>query len=319
LNVDVIVNCTARRLGDSSLLREVIARAAGRGGARVHATYTLGQLEDVARAIAARKADAVVLAGGDGSYMAGLSALGRALGADVPPVGLAPGGTVCTIARNLGLRGDPCAWAEQVVSAACTGGARLVEHGTLRVTDDAGGDRIGFIFGAGLVARFFDEYYAGGRLGLVPAGALAGRVLAGSLVGTPFARRVLAPVACSVEVDGARHAARRWSLVLASVVRDVGLHVRVAYRAGGQSGRFHVVASGLGPRGLAFEAPRVLAGRAMRGEPRVDALARSLRVAFEARDAYVLDGDVVAAGEVRVAVGPTIRVIVPPDASSTLR
>jgi diacylglycerol kinase family enzyme len=311
LNVDVIVNCKARRLGDFSLLRDVIVRAAWHAGARVHQTRSLDELEDVASGIASRKSDAVVLAGGDGSYMAGLSALARTFRGTLPTVALAPGGSVCTVARNLGMCGDPRAWAERVVLAACSGGARVLEHGTVRIADDAGGDRVGFIFGAGLVARFFEEYYAGARFGLAPAAAIAARVFGGSLIGSPLARRVLAPVACTVEVDERTHPARGWSLVLASVVRDVGLHVRATYRARGQRDRFHVVASGLSPRDLAREVPRVIAGRPMRGKPRVDVLARSLRVGFDAPGAYVMDGDVVHAREVRVNVGPAIRVIVP--------
>jgi hypothetical protein len=102
--------------------------------------------------------------------------------------------------------------------------------------------------------------------------------------------------------------------VLASVVRDVGLHVRATYRAeeAAAAGRFHVVASGLSPRGLATQFGRVLTGRAMRGGPHVDALAKELRVRFDGDDAgYVLDGDVMHARDVRVATGPAIRVIVP--------
>ena len=74
---------------------------------------------------------------------------------------------------------------------------------------------------------------------------------------------------------------------------------------------FHAVASALPPRGLAFEVPHVLTGRPMRGEPRVDAVATSLRVVFDDAGAYVLDGDLMRAGAVGVAPGPPLRLIVP--------
>lgn len=309
--VDLIVNRQARRLGAGSALRDTLARAAATYGARVHETRSLDELDRVAAELAARGTDAVVLAGGDGSHMGGLSALARAFGGALPRVALAPGGTVCTVARNLGMRGRAASWAEAAVRAACSAGARVEEHATLRVTDDAGGERVGFIFGAGLVARFFDEYDAGAAQGILPAAGIAARVFAGSLVGSAFARRVLAPAACTLEVDGEAQGARAWSLVLASVLADVGLHVRATYRAGQEPGAFHVVASGLSPRGLAFQFPRVLTGRAMGGEPRVDALARSLRVVFDEPATYVLDGDAMRAREVRVATGPALRLIVP--------
>jgi len=311
VNVDLIVNRRARGLGEGSSLRSVLARAAADGGARVHETYSLEELDRVAQELAARGTDAVVLAGGDGSHMGGLSALRRAFGDTLPPVALAPGGTWCTVAHNLGMRGSAPAWAEGVLRAASTGGGRLEEHTTLRVTDDSGGDRVGFIFGAGLVARFFDEYYGGKSQGPLRAAGIAGRVFAGSFVGSTLARRVLAPAACTLEVDGEAQDGRAWSLVLASVVLDVGFHIHATYRARERRGAFHTVASSLSPRGLAFDVPRVLFGRPMRGAQRVDALATSLRVVFDERTTYVLDGDVMRARDVRIVPGPTLRLIVP--------
>src|ERR1019366_7805919 len=100
---------------------------------------------------------------------------------------------------------------------------------------------------------------------------------------------------------------RGWSLVLASVVRDVGLHLLVPYRAGEELERFHLVASGLAVRALAEQLPRVLVGRPLVGEPRIDSLARSLRIAFEGVDGgYVLDGDVFWARAATVEAGPVL-------------
>ena len=142
---------------------------------------------------------------------------------------------------------------------------------TIRVTDDRGGERVGFIFGAGLVARFFDEYYAASHQGYAGAAAIVARVFAGSLVASELARRVLEPVAATLTVDGVEASARAFSLVLASVVRDVGLHIRVTPRGGETMGAFHAVASPLGPRALGPQMPRVLAGRKLLGRDHVDA------------------------------------------------
>jgi diacylglycerol kinase family enzyme len=286
-------------------------REAKRFGARVHETRSLQELERAARAIAQRGTAAVVLAGGDGSHMGGLSALSRAYGAVLPPVALAPGGTVCTVARNLGMRDGQLAWTERLVRSVCEGRGRAEKRPTLRVRDDSGGDRVGFIFGAGLVARFFEAYYAAPKQGLAAAGALAARTFAGSLFGGRSARSMLAATACELTVDGEVAPAGSWSLVLASVVRDVGLHILATYRGGEQMDRFHVVASGLSPRALGVQVPRVLAGLPMRGGPRVDALARSLRIAFPATGAYVLDGDLMRARSADVETGPAVEILLP--------
>jgi diacylglycerol kinase family enzyme len=241
--------------------------------------------------------------------MMGLTALAQAFGdGPMPHIAFAPAGTVCTVARNLGIVAG--AGAQRVLRAACNGTARTTRQSTLRIGDDTGSQRIGFIFGAGLVSRFFEVYDASPG-GLRAAAAIAARVFAGSFVGSSLARRVLDPVACRLTVDESMHAARTWSLVVASVLRDVGLHCLVTYRAGEQSERFHVVASGLPPSALGPQMPRVLAGRPLRGEPRVDALAASLRIDFqEENGGYVLDGDVMRARWVRVQPGPTLSVLV---------
>jgi diacylglycerol kinase family enzyme len=313
--VDIVLNCNARRLrGDGSRhasLRATIGLEAARFGARLHETRSLDELERAARAIASRGTAAVVLAGGDGSHMGGLSALARAGAGSLPPVALAPGGTVCTVARNFGMRGGHAAWTERLLRAVCEGRARVETRPTLRVRDDAGGDRVGFICGAGLVARFFDAYYAAPRQGLAAAGVLAARVFAGSLLDSDSARSMLAPTPCELTIDGDRAPASGWSLVLASVVRDVGLHILATYRAGERMDRFHVVASGLSPGALGRQVPRVITGRPMLGDPHVDALAASLQVEFPGVSGYVLDGDLLRARTVHVEAGPAMRLLLP--------
>ncbi len=317
VRVDVVVNRNAHRLGESSRVRHAILTAARRGGAHVHETRSLADLDAAARALAARGTDAVVLAGGDGSHMAGLSALVRAFSAAATPVKLpkiafAPGGTVCTVARNLGMHGRPDAWAERVVTAVCRGTARGVLQSTLRVRDDVGGDRVGFIFGAGLVVRFFDVYYSAPRQGLGAAARIVARLFAGALVGSALARRVLEAGPCTLTLDGRVQPVRAWSLVVASVLRNLGLHMLATYRAGEESDCFHVVASGQSAARLGSQLPRVLAGRPLRGHGHVDAVVQSLGLVFEDSDGgYVLDGDVWRAREVLAQSGPLVELLLP--------
>jgi diacylglycerol kinase family enzyme len=309
--IDVIVNRNARRLRDGSSLREAIRRASIREGARLHETTDLGALETVAQGIARDRTDGVVLLGGDGSYMAGVSALARALGGALPPVGLGPGGTVGTIARNFGTGEDGRAGTETLLRAACAGKFRVEPKATLRLETPGSEDRVGFIFGAGLVARFFDEYYTATDPGLGTAAWIAARVFGGSFVGSPLARRVLGKARCTLEVDGVVQEGRGWSLVLASVVRDVGLHVLATYRAGEARDRFHVVASSLSPQALGLQAPRVVMGRPMGGDGRVDALAASLRVRFDEPASFVLDGELLRAQDLALTAGPALPLMVP--------
>jgi diacylglycerol kinase family enzyme len=292
------------------MLRD-LRREAEREGARVHEPEGFDALARAARSIAERGSDVVVVAGGDGSFMRTLSALARAYGdGPLPPVGLVPGGTVGTVARNLGVGGRDVGL--RSLRAACRGEGSHRPVPTLLVRDDAGDAVVGFIAGTGLVARFFDVYHAAHTPGLATAAGIALRVFVGSFVGAPLARDILSPMPLGVTVDGVRQAGAAWSVVVASVLRDVGLHFLVTYRAGQEPGRLHVVASGLSPRRLGPQVLRVVAGRPLVGEPRVDALARSLRLDFAGDGgSYVVDGDVLRARSIVIEPGPVLQLFHP--------
>jgi diacylglycerol kinase (ATP) len=312
--VHLVVNRRARNLGDDApvygaLLDSVVSPTV------LHETRSLAELDAVARSIAETGGD-VVLAGGDGSYMAGITALARAFGpAPLPRVALAPGGTVATVARNWGMKGNLRLYAHRLLDAVQRGVAEVTERPTLRIVDARGGERIGFIFGTGLVSQFFDLYYAAPRQGYGGAARIVARIFAGSFTGGALASKVLTPVPCSLTVDGEEQPSKAYSLIAASVVRDLGLHMQLLHRAAEDPSRVHLVASSLGARGLGPQMPLVLAGRRLLGKHHVDRLARSFRVTFAGdHEAYVLDGDVLRAPWVEVSAGPTLRVLTPPGA-----
>jgi len=304
----VIVNRLAKRLvGEGPVLSAIREAAAGR--AVIHETRSLGELRAVVDALRARGTDGVVLAGGDGSYLAGTTALHRAFGDALPWVAFVPGGTACTVARNWGARGGDAAYARRIIAAAVAGTASRTPRPTLRVRDDRGGDRVGFIFGAGLVARFFDAYYAAPREGYATAAALVARIFVGTFTSGKLASRVLTPSPHRLLIDGQAQPSATWSLIAASVVRDLGLHMRLLYRAGEDASAFHVVASTLPARRLSPQVGRVLLGLRLHGEGHVDTLARELDVELGGpvgASTYVLDGDRIAAGRVTVSSGPVL-------------
>jgi diacylglycerol kinase (ATP) len=315
--IDVIVNTTAHLHRTTPALLDRMRRTCA-GAASLHPTESLGELAAACEAAAARGSDLVVLSGGDGSFMAGMTALARAFGEErLPLVSFLPGGTVATVARNWGALGDPAGLLGRLL--ACREGLDVRRRPTLRVAGTTGGrseERIGFIFGTGLVARFFDVYYAEGARGHAGAARIVARVFAESFVGGDYARRVLDPLPCTLEVDGRRLAPEAWSLVCASVVQDLGIHMRVTHRAGEDLRRPHLVASPLPSRALGPRAPLVLLGKRIGGEGHFDDLVGELVVRFPGRSEgpYVLDGDILRAEEVRLRGGPPIRVAAPPRA-----
>ena len=322
--VVVVVNRRARRLeavaGVHALLGVLRER---RPDVRVLETHSMAELDAAAEDLAREVPDAVVLAGGDGSYMAGITALARAFVAAgrsedaLPAIALAPGGTVSTVARNWGFRGgglfsrgetEAARYAERLLDAVSRGRAQATLRPTLRAKDDDA-ERVGFIFGAGLVSRFFEVYDEEGARGYRGAVSIVARIFAGSLSHGALATRVLTPVPCVLVIDGVRAKEERASLVCASVVRDLGIGMRLLYRAAEEHDRFHVVATPLGPAALGPQLPLVLAGRPLLGAGNVDTLARRLELRFEGGGAYVLDGELLRTEGVVVTAGPVLRIL----------
>lgn len=310
MRIDVIANTNARAYRrDSSLLANIRRVSAGR--ADVHATSHVDELGAICEQIAHRGSDLVVLSGGDGSFMSGVTALSRVFGPrPLPRIGLLPGGTVATVARNFGLKGSPVALLEQLLTSPQSFGT--TRSATLRVRQTLGAEtieRLGFIFGTGLIARFFDVYYGDGARGYAGAARIAARIFVDSFYGGPYARRVLTPMPCTIDADDKPLDGGKWSLVCAAVVHNLGLGINVNYRAGEDLERVHLVASQLAPGSLGPRAPLVFLGKPIGGLGHVDKLVTSFVVRFSPDGPYVLDGDILRAAEVRVCAGPPLDIV----------
>jgi diacylglycerol kinase family enzyme len=308
--VALIVNRNARRLRVGSDLAGRLTQAA-EGRASVFTTHSLDELERAVEHIVRGGIPRVVLCGGDGTLMAGVSALHRHAGAGpFPDVCFVPCGTVATVARNWGIRGEPVEIVERVL-----GGDSLVRRAkrTLRVAEVGGSTRIGFIFGTGLVANFFERYYADGARGLPSAARIAVRVFVGSFFEDAYSRSVLDPIECEIAIDGVEHPGSAYSLVVCSVVPDLGLHLSPTYRAEEHPEKLHFVASTQSPKSLGPQVWRVVAKQRLSGDDVVDRLVSrfTIRYPIPDRGPYVLDGDLFRAHEVTVGVGPVLSVLLP--------
>lgn len=305
--VHIILNARAGRLAkDPALLARITELSRGR--ARVWVTRDLAGLDSAARAIADQPCEAVVLCGGDGTFMAGVTAVVHA-SADrpLPAFALAPAGTVASVARNWGESEDALSIVERVLSEEPSS---IRPRPTLRIEERHGATRVGFTVGTGLVARFFERYYEAGAGGHGSALRIVARIFAGSLVGDAYSRSVLEPLPCALTVDGVLGAPRAYSLIVCSVLRDLGLHMLVTYRGGEDPERPHLVASALSTRKLGPQAPRALLGKPLRGRQAFDGLVGRFEVEFpNGRGPYVLDGDMFQSSAIEVRAGPVIRVI----------
>lgn len=301
----LIVNPSARMYQrDPNLLarvREV------RGPAEVHVTRSLAELDEVCAELATTGCDAIALSGGDGTLSAGVSAVTRAFDR-IPLLAPVPGGTVGTVARNWGISGDPVRYLRQLFARPPRSEVRPTLH--LTGTDNgARTERVGFIFGTGLVSKFFELYYAHGAKGYAGSAWLVAQIFLHSFYGGPLARRVLEPMPCKLLVDGIEQEPDAWSLICSAVIRNLGIHMMVTHRGGEDHRRPHLVATPMTPRQLGPRAPLVLAGKPLGGPHNVDDLARDFEVRFPKPSPYVLDGELLTADAVAVKAGPAITIL----------
>lgn len=300
----VLINRTAHRFARNADLLAAIHAAAG-PDAVVIETHDIAELDAAAWQIRHAAPDTLAICGGDGSYMAGLTAVGHVYGEDpLPRIALVPAGTVSTVARNFGIAGSPVKALERIVALHRAGVLPTRRHRALKANG-----RVGFIFGTALVANFFDLYYARGGSGYADAARIAGRTFLESFLGGPYARRILEPVSCRMEIEGLTLSQPRYSLVCCATVRNVGLHMLVNYRAGERDDALHLVASSLPPSRLGPQMFRVLAGKRIRGPGHFDGLVRDFSVMFPESRAWVLDGDVLHDRVIRVTPGPSFEVV----------
>lgn len=306
LSTDLILNLRAggfhKDLGLSARIQRLAA-----GRARIWIPGGAEDLDRTCAEIAGHTPDRVILCGGDGTLSTTVTALwGAYRPHPLPHLVFVPAGTVSTVARQWVGRASAL---ECVRSALGSAGARFVARPTLKITDGSGRTCLGFTVGTGLVANFFDHYESLGAKGRGSATRTLIGVALGSLVSSPLARNILAPVRCQVLVDGVKLPESSFSLVVTSVLKNLGLSMRVTYRAGEDPGRLHAVASSLGVRQLGPRVWRALLGLPLGGPGGFDDLVGTLSVKFPAEGFYVLDGDRFRSSEISVTMGPSLRVM----------
>lgn len=304
MKIAVILNPHALGVQRDPGLVQRLERVLGRAG-EVVVTQSPDELGQAMQRLRRQGVEWVATCGGDGTNLSTLTALIRAYGPErLPRFALLRGGTVNTVARNLGIHGRPDLLLARLIARGEA--TPTVEQDLLSVNGC-----FGFLFASLMGARFLEAYYHGPHLGPAWAGLLAARTAASSLVQGPFARWLFSPEELSLLVDGEVIPAQPYRLLVAAVVQDVGIGMRVTWRAGTAPRRFHLVASGLSTPAMALQLPRVLSGRPLRGQPHLDRLAEAAHLRFTAPQSYTLDGDLFRAAEVSLAAGPRIRIARP--------
>jgi diacylglycerol kinase family enzyme len=321
--IGVVVNPRSRRnLRDpGAALR--LARQLGDHGV-VRSAHSIDELYRIAQDFQRDAIDVLAISGGDGTNHVTLTGFIDVYGGHVmPQVALLRGGTMNTVANSVGVHGRP----EGLLGRLIRDYARHasmplenVERHVMRITPEAregnaGKAQYGFLFGTGVVAGYLSEYYAGGDPTPLVAAQTLLRGIGSALVGGEMIRRMARPFRGTVTLDdGTTWDERDYLAVAAGTIANIGLNFRPFHRYGEQPGRFHVLGIHASPVAFVKELPRIHRALPMRPGKAYDAVSSGMVVRGRGRDEgikYMIDGDLhEARGELRVSVGPQVRLVV---------
>ncbi|MBI4517258.1 MAG: hypothetical protein HY699_15740 [Deltaproteobacteria bacterium] len=272
-------------------------------------TPEVAALAETAAELRARGIDILAVCGGDGSYLRTLSAVIREYGKAPLPLFLPlRAGTMNTMIRSLGGRWRrPERMLAHVMADYRHGRTHeLTERHVLQVA----GEHFGFMFGAGPIVNFLRAYYAGTRRGPAKAAWLIFQLSLSALLGTSFVRGVFQPVAADVDCDGERVPFRRFNIIYASTLADIGLGFKPTYLATRKRGFFHLLAGPFEPLEILRRLWRIRRGFPTESAQLYDNLAERVVIEFAGPTYYMIDGDILGpVAELTIASGPRLRMI----------
>ncbi len=281
-------------------------RASCGNDAEVHVTRDPAHLASVASELAERGVEHVGVVGGDGTASASLTALAHAYGSrPLPSLTMLRGGTQNTIASSLGAkRASPLRLLRGMLRE-LSGRTRpaMMQRPCLQV-----GDRLGFLFGTGVMAGYLDVYNRanGGRPTPLTAATVLAHAAASALVNGSKIQSILNETELEVRYEGGHYESAKYVTIGASTVPHLGLGFRLFFRAFESQERFHLVAVHGKRPAVAAELPRVFAGLGLSSKVARQTLTRRAEISSpNGPFLYFVDGDLYTApGSVSVGLGP---------------
>jgi diacylglycerol kinase family enzyme len=267
-------------------------------------------VDAVAEGVRERGTRTVAIIGGDGTVSSTLSALHRAYGeAPLPGIALLRGGTMNTIANALGIpRKQPEELLRRLLDSPSHA---FVRRATIKVEN-----RLGFLFSTGAMVGFLRVLYRtrDRGQGSLRALTLLAKGSFQALTGGELITQIETPLLGSLQIDGSEQPVRRYAVVAAGTVEQIGLGFRPFPRAAECEDCFQLFAFHGSLQSLARQLPRIRRGLPIAKGLGFDPLARTLRITSQgAPFEHALDGDIrEARRELLVEAGPAVEIRVIP-------
>ena len=314
--IAVVSNPRSGRNRRNPQLVERLAYVLGDSGV-VAQPRDLDDLEDSIRELRERDIDIVCVNGGDGTLHKVLSALvvvygdgatGDALrSVRLPRVAILKGGTVNTMARNIGQKTGGDTMLGHVVSAWHAGRPlRTVERTAMVVN----GTSAGFLFGTGVLYRFMRMYEEGSRPTPWKAVKLVTQVCLSTAVGGELASRVFAPDEAQVSLDGRSWEPSAYASIAVGTMDDLGLGFKLFHSASRHVDHLHALGFACPPMSILKRFHRIPMGRPLDQPGIIDLIGQQLIIEGPAAQGFMMDGDFVIGGQrLVVEAGPRVRFV----------
>lgn len=304
--IGVVTNPRARKNAGNPNRVERLREILGREGV-FRATRTPGEISDAAREFRHEKIDILVIDGGDGTLHHTLSAfISIYSGMDLPPIALLPGGTMNTIAKSLGIKGLSEAILQRILSTIREGAPfGVVRANTLKVND-----RYGFIFGLGFPVSLMKAYYRGRGRGRWKTIRVVLKILFSTLEKDSGGGNFFHPFEVDIWLNGEKLPMGRYTAILGSTVKEVGLGFKPTRRAGEREGLFQILCCDMGPKRMGLNALRVVLGMELSDSKLLDRMVTRSVITLKRPTDMQIDGEIFTdQKEIRLHVGPAIRFI----------
>ena len=281
------------------------------GNGEARPTTDLDDLYRVAEEFKRDRISVLGINGGDGTNHVVLTAFIETYGDEpLPTIAFLRGGTMNTTANALRVRrGSPGRLLARLIEKM---DGRLpmdvVERHVLNVNG-----HYGFLFGAGLIRNYLQEYYDDG--GGHPTPLTAVRTLVwgsvSSLVRNDKGARLTARARAQVTCDGTSWPADDYLALAAATIDQIGLGFRPFARVSEAPHHFEALGITCSVAEFIRELPRIRLGKPMHDDKTFEALASELTI--EPREAmdYMIDGDLQAGDgrPITIRIGPNLRIV----------
>ncbi|MEL6349447.1 MAG: diacylglycerol kinase family protein [Myxococcota bacterium] len=268
----------------------------------------LDRLEAEIQIFRDRQIDVLCINGGDGTIHQVMTKLFRVYGDDpLPQIALLKGGTMNTIARNVGVRLPAEDMLGRVVARYHAGAPFSTQTHNLLVINE---QRAGFIFGNGGIAHFLEEYYEGGNSSPIKAVRILARCVVSAILGTRYATDLFRYLTMKMTLDGEPLARDQYTMLGISTVADLGLGFRPFYRVEANPDRLQLVGIGCPPLQMAASLPRIRLAMPVLRDDVEDHIAAEIRLESSEPISYTIDGDMYSGEQtLRFRAGPRVRFI----------